>query len=346
MTGETMQALVKREPGRGMSLETLPVPELGAGEVRLRVRSVGIDGGAEALIYDWHPSKHYYAEDLPQVFGHEFAGEIESVGEDVTRVAPGDRVAVEPALTCGECRNCRDGRFNVCESDDRRNFGLHADVDGALAEYTVVPAGNVYPIGDDLSYDEGTFLELLGLGVHGLERSSFRPGDTVAVSGPGSVGMSALIAAKAGGASSIAMLGAAADADSRLPIAAEMGATETVNVEEESLDGAVDVFVESSGAPSALDTAVEHTRRGGEIVQIGIFHGADAVSADLNHLVRSEIDLRTVYGRRDSSWRRAIAIAENVDLSPVVGPAFEFDDYEAGFDAVREREGIKVTLHP
>lgn len=346
MTDETMRALVKREPGRGMSLETRPIPEPKADEVRLRVRSVGIDGGAEALIYDWHPSKRHYASDLPQLFGHEFAGEVESVGAGVSRVAPGDRVAVEPALTCGECRNCRDGRFNVCESDDRKNFGLHPDVDGALAEYAVVPAKNVYPFGDSLSYDEGTFLELLGLGVHGLERSSFRPGDAVAVSGPGSVGMSALVAAKAGGASSVAMLGTDADADSRLPIAAEMGATQTVNVESESLDGEFDVFVEGSGATAALETAVEHTRKGGEVVQIGLFHDVDAVPVDLDHLVRSEIDLRTVYARRNASWRRAIAIAEDVDLSPVVGPAFDFEDYEAGFDAVRERSGIKVTLHP
>jgi len=341
-----MRALVKREPGRGMVLEERPIPEPGAGEVRIRVRSVGIDGGAEALIYDWHPAKRHHAGDLPQVFGHEFAGEVDAVGDGVTRVSPGDRVAVEPVLSCGDCRTCRAGRYSVCESDERRIVGLHPDVDGALAEYAVVPAGNAYPFGDDLSYDEGTFLELLALGVHGIERSSIRPGDDVAVSGPGSVGLSATIAADAAGASSVAVLGTDADAGSRLPIAAETGATETVNVDASSFDGDVDAFIECSGAESALDAAVEHTRPGGEIVQIGIFHGEDAPSLAVNRLVRSETDLRTVYGRRDSSWRRAIAIANEVDLSPVVGPTFGFDDYEAGFEAVREREGIKVTLHP
>lgn len=341
-----MRALVKREPGRGMILAERPVPEPGAGEVRIRVRSVGIDGGAEALIYDWHPAKRDYADDLPQVFGHEFAGEIDAVGAGVTRVAPGDRVAVEPVLSCGECRTCRDGRYSVCESDERRIVGLHPDLDGALAEYVVVPARNVHPFGDDLSYDEGTFLELLALGVHGIERSSLRPGDDVAVSGPGSVGLSATIAAAAAGAASVAVLGTDADAGSRLPIAAEVGATETVNVDETSLEGAVDTFIECSGSPAALDAAVEHTRAGGEIVQIGIFHGDDAPGVDLNRLVRSETDIRTVYGRRASSWRRAIALASDVDLAPVVGPTFDFSDYEAAFDAVREREGIKVTLHP
>lgn len=344
MTTETMRALVKREPGRGMVLEERPVPEPDAGEVRIRVRSVGIDGGAEALIYDWHPAKRGYADDLPQVFGHEFAGEIDAVGAGVTRVSPGDRVAVEPVLSCGACRTCREGRYGVC--DDRRIVGLHPDLDGALAEYAVVPADAAYPFGGDLSYDEGTFLELLALGVHGIERSAIRPGDAVAVSGPGSVGLSATIAAAAAGASSVAVLGTDADAGSRLPIAAEVGATETVNVEEDAFEGAVDAFIECSGAPTALGTAVEHTRAGGEIVQIGIFHGEDAPAVDVNRLVRGEVDLRTVYGRRASSWRRAIALAAAVDLSPVVGPTFPFEAYEAGFAAVREREGVKVTLHP
>lgn len=343
---ETMQALMKQEPGRGMSLERIEVPNPARGEVRLRVRSVGIDGGAEALIYDWHPSKRSYEKHLPQLFGHEFSGEVDSVGEDVTRVNPGDRVAVEPLLACGSCRNCLEGQYNICESDERRIFGLNPAIDGALSEYTTVPEANLYLIDDEVTYDEGTFLELLGLGVHGVERSSLRPGDTVAISGPGSVGLSTLIAAKKAGASTITMFGAAADAESRLNIAREIGATETVNVAEKSFDGEVDIFFECSGAPSALDAAVEHTRNGGEIIQIGVYHEPDMLSPDLNQLIRSEIDWKTVYGRKDSSWRRAMAIVKDEDLSPVIRPTFDFEEYESAFDAVLGREGIKVTLHP
>lgn len=343
---ERMSALVKTEPAPGMELVEVPIPEPEAGEVRIRVKSVGIDGGAEALIYDWHPSKHHYEPHLPQIFGHEFSGSIDALGPGVTGCDVGDRVAVEPGVGCGRCRNCRAGEPNLCSSDSRRSIGLDEDVDGALAEYVTVPGEVIYPFPDTLSYDVGTFLELLGLGVHAIERSSLEPGDEVAVSGPGSVGMSTLIAAIQGGAVEATMVGAGVDVGSRLPIAEEMGATGTLNIEERSIDEPVDVFFEASGHASALDEAVRSTRNGGEIVQIGLFHGEDAVPVDLNHLVRSGITLETVYARRDSSWRRAISLALEMDLAPVIGPTFELSDYERAFEAARNREGIKVTLHP
>ena len=341
-----MTALVKTDPSPGMVLEEVSVPDPGPEEVRLHVKSVGIDGGAEALIYDWHPAKRHYEPHLPQIFGHEFAGIVDAVGSDVTECDAGDRVAVEPGIACGRCQNCRSGEPNLCTGDSRRTIGLDVDVDGALAEYVTVPVQTVYPFPDSLSYDEGTFLELLGLGVHAVEQSDLEPGDRVAVSGPGSVGLSTLVAVVAGGARDVTVIGADVDTGSRLPIAKEMGATSTLNIEEKSIDEPVDVFFEASGHESALNEAVRATRRGGQIVQIGLFHDAETVPIDLNHLVRSGIAYETVYGRRDSSWRRAIALATEIDLSPVIGPTFEMDDYERAFEAVRNREGIKVTLHP
>lgn len=346
MTPDTMQALVKAEPGTGMQLQDVPVPDPGPGEVRLRVKSVGIDGGVEQLIYDWHPSKHYYGEYLPQIFGHEFAGVVETTGPGVTSCAEGDRVAVEPAIVCGECRNCRAGKRSLCESPDRKAIGLDTDVDGALAEYIVVPEATVYPFDESLSYDVGTFLELLGLGVHAVEHSRLEPGDSVAITGPGSAGMGILVAALAGGAQPVTVVGTEADEAYRLPTAASVGATRTRTIDEGPLATDVDVFFEASGAPSALSTAVESTRPGGQIVQVGVFHSDETVAVDLNHLVRNGIDLQTVYGRSDSSWRRACDIARQIDCSPIVGPAFDMAEFEKGFDAVRDREGIKVTLHP
>jgi len=341
----TMQALVKTEPGQGMQLEEVPKPEPGPGEVRLRVESVGIDGGVEQLIYDWHESKHHYADHLPQIFGHEFAGVVDALGSEVSHCAEGDRVAVEPAIVCGECRNCRAGKRSLCESPDRTAIGLDTDVDGALAEYVVVPEETCYTFDESLSFDVGVFLELLGLGVHAVETAGLEPGDSVAITGPGSAGMGILVAAVAAGAGPVTVVGTEADTAHRLPTAETVGATYTRTIDE-GLDGDVDVFFEASGAPSALAEGVEHARAGGEIVQVGVFHGDRTVDVDLNRLVRNGIDVRTVYGRSDSSWRRAREIATRVDCSPIVGPAFDVNEYERGFDAVREREGIKVTLHP
>ncbi|SER39005.1 zinc-dependent alcohol dehydrogenase [Natrinema salaciae] len=342
---DRMTALLKTTPEPGMRLESIPVPEPGPGEVRIRVESVGIDRGAEALIYDWHESKRHYADELPQLFGHEFAGTIDATGPDVDGIATGERVAVEPVVGCGRCRCCRSGSFSICP--DRRIVGLDPALDGALAEYAVVPAETVYPIGS-LSADEGVFLELLGLAVHGIERSGFEPGDSVAITGPGAVGIGALVAAVAGGASSITVVGADADREDRLPLARELGATRAVASEEltDGLDEAVDVFIEAAGHPDAFSLASSSTRRDGEIVQIGIFHGAETVPVDLTRLVRRGVSITTVYGRRDSSWRRAIAIAADTDLSPALGPSFPLADYADAFEATRRREGIKITLHP
>jgi len=337
-----MRALLKTDAGPGMELDTLPIPEPGTGEVRIRVESVGIDGGAEALIYDWHESKRFYEPALPQLFGHEFAGTIDEVGTGVDRFGEGERVAVEPFVGCGHCRYCRSGSPALCE--ERRLIGLDTELDGALAEYAVVPQETLYPIGD-LDPDEGVFLELLGLAMLGVERSGFEPGDSVAITGPGAVGIGALVDVAAGGAGPITVVGTEADRERRLPLAEELGATRTVTTEE-GLDEEVDVFVEASGHPDALALATEATRRGGEIVQIGIYHGHATVPADLNQFVRKSLRFTPVYGRRDSSWRRALAVAERTDLSPAIGPSFPLSEYEKGFEAVRERRGVKVTLHP
>ena len=348
-TGDsTMRALVKTEPEPGMTLQDVPRPDPGPGEVRVRVRSVGIDGGVEQLIYDWHHSKHHYADDLPQIFGHEFAGVVDATGPDVSAVAEGDRVAVEPAIVCGECRNCRAGKRSLCESPDRRAVGLDTDHDGALAEYTIVPEETCYVFPDALSFDVGTFLELVGLGVHAVEQSSLRPGDRVAIAGPGSAGLGTLIAARAAGASPTVVVGTEADAGTRLPVAEQLGADRTLLADDVERDtyADVDVFFECSGSPAALENGLRNVRAGGEVVQVGVFHGERRVEVDLNRAVTNGIHLKTVFGRSDSGWHRAIAIAQDIDTSPAVGPAFEFEDYEAAFDAMRAREGVKVTLHP
>ncbi|MFA1611005.1 zinc-dependent alcohol dehydrogenase [Halobellus rubicundus] len=353
MTAEDrMTVLEKRDPRPGMTLAERPVPTPGAGEVRIAVESVGIDGGVEAPFYRWAESFHRYEPHLPQVFGHEFAGVVDAVGPGVEDWTGGERVAVEPRISCGRCRNCREGRENLCTTETgfsphgRKSIGIDTEVQGALAEYVTVPARNLYRLPEGLSFDEGVFLELLAIGVHGLDVSAFAAGDRVAITGPGSAGLSALIAAVEAGASEVVMIGAAADEGTRLPIAREMGAAATRTVGEGPLDEPVDVFVEASGHESALRLAESSLRPGGELVQIGVYHGADRVPVDLNGLVNEEIAVRTVNARRATDWHRTLSIAPSVDLAPVVGPAFDLTDYEAAFEAEADRAGVKVVLHP
>jgi threonine dehydrogenase-like Zn-dependent dehydrogenase len=353
MTAENrMTVLEKRDAAEGMTLSDRPVPTPGEKEVRIAVKSVGIDGGVEGPLYRWEESYHRYEPHLPQVFGHEFAGVVDAVGSRVDGWRGGERVAVEPRISCGRCRNCRDGRSNLCTEETgfsphgRKSIGIDTEVPGALAEYVTVPARNLYALPEDVTFDEGVFLELLAIGVHGVDVSSFGIGDRVAITGPGSAGMSALLAAREAGASEIVMIGADADEATRLPTAREMGATSTRTVGEGPLDDPVDVFLEASGHQSALELAEASIRPGGELVQIGVYHGANRVPVDLNEFVNEEISVRPINARRESDWRRTLAIASSIDLSPVVGPAFEMSDYESAFAAEADRAGVKVVLRP
>lgn len=337
-----MRALVKESPGPGMTLQDVPTPEPGPDEARIRVESVGIDGGVEALVYQWHHSDHY-TEQLPHIFGHECAGTVEAVGSDVNEVSVGDRVAVEPGLNCTECRICRTGRPDICPH--RSTFGIHTHP-GALAEYAVLPSKNLYVIDEDISFDEGVFLELVALGFNGLNQSQFRPGDDVAITGPGSVGLGTLVACLFSGANSVSMIGAPEDQGTRLPIADEMGATETYSIDDDLDLGRIDVAFEASGHRSALDTLVEHTRWGGEIVQIGLFHGEDRISFPANEFTERGMGYRPVRSRQTENWHQAIASARELDLSPAIGPAYPIEEYEEAFAAFERREGIKIYIHP
>ena len=347
-----MTVLEKREAGEGMTLGERPVPTPGEREVRIAVRSVGIDGGVEGPFYRWEESYHRYEPHLPQVFGHEFAGVVDAVGPRVEDWNGGERVAVEPRISCGNCRNCREGYRNLCTNETgfsphgRKSIGIDTEVPGALAEYVIVPARNLYSLPEGVTFDEGVFLELLAIGVHGVDVSSLGVGDRVAITGPGSAGLSGLIAAREAGASEIVMIGADADEGTRLPIAREMGATSTRNAADGALEVPVDVFLEASGHQSALRLAESSIRPGGELVQIGVYHGSERVPIDVNGLVNEEISVQTVNARRESDWRRTLAIAPSVDLSPVVGPAFDMINYEDGFGAEAERAGVKIVLHP
>ncbi|MFA1612502.1 zinc-dependent alcohol dehydrogenase [Halobellus rubicundus] len=351
MSDKKMAVLEKSNAEPGMELAERPVPKPREGEVRIAVRSVGIDGGVEGPFYRWEKSFHRYEPHLPQIFGHEFSGVVDAVGPDVPNWEGGERVAVEPRFSCGHCQNCREGRQNLCTEvsgfspHGRKAIGIDKDTPGALAEYVIVPARNLYRLPDGISFDEGVFLELLAIGVHAIEASTFGVGDRVAVTGPGSAGLSALIAANEAGASEVIMIGTDVDEEMRLPTAEKMGATETRNVSAGPLTNPVDVFIEASGHESALKIAEQSTRPGGEIVQIGVYHD-DRVPVDLTGLLNEEVSIQTINGRREADWRRTLALAQSVDLTPVVGPAFELTDYESGFTAEADREGIKIVLNP
>jgi len=185
---------------RDLRLENLPRPTPGPGEVLLEVASVGVCGS----------DVHYYLEGrigdqvvtAPIIMGHEFSAWVVDLGEGVEDLEIGQLVAVEPAISCGECEPCQHGHPNLCP--DVRFCGT-PPVDGVFAEYTVMPARNCFPLPQGFSPAEGALLEPLGIAIHAVDLAHLKLGYTVAVLGAGPIGLLIAAVAKASGASAIYM---------------------------------------------------------------------------------------------------------------------------------------------
>jgi L-iditol 2-dehydrogenase len=258
-----MRAAVIR--GRGaVVLEELPRPEPGPGDVRVRVLACGICGSDLHLL-----QAGFFAPGA--VPGHEFAGVVDAVGPGVTGVAPGTRVAVEPFRTCGTCAECEDGRDPCCR--EARLLGLHAP--GGLAEHVVVPAGRCFPAPAELRPEVAALAEPLAVCLHGLRRGRFSAGQRVLVLGAGSLGLLALVAARAAGAGEVWITARHAH---QAALARELGADRVLDAGAAAeLDAAargrpVDLVVETVGGRSeTFAPGAAAARPGAAIVVLGVF---------------------------------------------------------------------------
>ena len=252
-----------------IEVREVPVPSPGPGEVLLRVRACGICGS----------DLHFYHGALPAMrgipLGHEFAGEIAALGEDVQGFSEGQRVVVEPLRTCRECAYCRTGQYQLCAK--RVLLGTFAP--GGLAEYVTVPAYTLYPLPDDLDFDLGALVEPLAVAVHGLHLVDLTAGERVLVMGSGSIGVLAVLAARAFGAADVI---ATYRHEHQAKAALAAGASRAVMADEAMGLGkeGVDVVVETvGGAAPTLGQALELVRPGGRISVLGLFTQTAQINA-------------------------------------------------------------------
>jgi threonine 3-dehydrogenase len=189
---ERMKALIKAKPEPGIWMDEVPVPEPGPTEVLIKVRKTAICG-TDVHIYNWDDWSKATIP-VPMTIGHEFAGEIVAVGEEVEDFAPGDRVSGEGHIVCGHCRNCRAGREHLCR--DTKGVGVNRP--GAFAEYLVIPEHNAYKLPDDLPDEIGAILDPFGNAAH-TALSFDLVGEDVLITGAGPIGiMAGAIAKKIG----------------------------------------------------------------------------------------------------------------------------------------------------
>jgi L-iditol 2-dehydrogenase len=250
-----MKALLKIAPRPGaLELREVPRPTPREGEVIVEVAGASICG-SDLHIADWHPMAQWTR--TPVILGHEFAGVVADIGQGVTDVQPGDRVAVESVIWCGRCPACRAGKTHICV--ERRLFGIHEP--GGIAEAVAVPQRLLHQLPPSLPADQAALVEPATVAVHAVLLQPPEPGDVVLITGPGPIGLLAGLVARAGGAR-VLVAGTRADATTRLPTAARLGL--------EPLDpaqplpqalaavgtGSIDLILECSGAGPAIDAGL------------------------------------------------------------------------------------------
>jgi threonine 3-dehydrogenase len=204
-----MKAIAKTRPAPGAELIDTPVPRPGEGELLVKVAACGICG-SDLHIYEWELGAERAVGRLPSVLGHEPAGEVVEVGARVSGFKVGDHVALDPFGQCGRCGPCTAGRFNYCDAPTR--------LSGAFAEFCIAPVTNSWLVPKSMDMESAAMLEPFATGVHAVEISGLHAGDSAVVEGPGPIGLSAALSARALGVTSIVITGLKVDAE-RLELA-------------------------------------------------------------------------------------------------------------------------------
>jgi L-iditol 2-dehydrogenase len=336
-----MRTAVLTEPGQ-FAFEDRPRPSPGPDEVLVAVHDVGICG-SDVHYYEHGRIGDYVVEE-PLVLGHESAGEVVAVGEDVTSLDPGARVALEPGVPCRRCAHCKRGDYHLCESVEFMATPPH---DGAFAEYVAWPADFAYELPASVSTAEGALCEPLSVGVHVCRRGEVGTGDTVLVAGAGPIGLLVADAARAAGATDVVVTDVVPE---KLDVARARGADLTVDVSEDDLGAAVDdvtdgvgadVVVEASGAVSSIASTLDVVRRGGTVVLVGLADEAE-VPFDALEIVDNELDVRGSFRYKNTYPAAVDLLADGaVDVAGLVDFEAPLADLDAAFQRAMEPTVVK-----
>ena len=318
-------------------------------EVVVEVRAAGVCGSD---LHMWRDHQSW-AIKLPLVLGHEFCGTVAAIGTEVSNYSIGDRVAVETAAeVCGSCAFCYSGDYNQCP----HRLGYGALHDGAFTQYVTARQQILHHIPDNVPFEHASLTEPICVAYNALVEKTpvVRPGDTVVIQGPGPIGMMALIVAQLRGASEIIMLGTRHDRQ-RLQVAREIGATKTLDIDEDdpvelirSLgDGyGADLIVDCTGVSIALKTALELVRPNGTITKIG--WGPQPLNFNLDLLVQKAVTLQGTFSHLYSTWERALALLSSgqIDLEKIIGGVYSLGDWEEAFEEMEAGNNVKSVLAP
>ena len=334
-----MKAAVIYEKGK-LEIEEKDLPSPNDSEVLIKIMACGVCGTDNSLYMGTYPV------DSPVIIGHEFSGVVVSTGKLVTGISQGDRVTGDPNVVCHSCSYCRSGNEHLCEN--LSSMGVHRD--GAVAEYCVLPATNVYKITDDLSFEEAAFTEPLACAVRGIKNSGIMPGDVVLVIGGGSMGNLLLQCAKIRGASKIIV---SEPIEKRRKIALENGADIVINPFEEDLykkvmsikNTGADVVIEAAGNSAMQAEALRLVKKGGNILYFGCSPSDKLI--EVNPFIINENELH-IHGSFNNLFSTADAVAYletgKVKVKNLITDYFTIENYKDVFDRFGGKDTMKLMV--
>ncbi|XP_030463413.2 sorbitol dehydrogenase isoform X1 [Syzygium oleosum] len=335
-----------------LKIQPFTLPPLGPHDVRVRMKAVGICGS------DVHYLKtlrcaHFVVKE-PMVIGHECAGIIEEVGSEVKTLVPGDRVALEPGISCWRCDHCKEGRYNLCPD---MKFFATPPVHGSLANQVVHPADLCFKLPDNVSLEEGAMCEPLSVGVHACRRANVGPETNVLVMGAGPIGLVTMLAARAFGAPRIVIVDVD---DHRLSVAKDLGADNIVKVSTDMKDipeevaliqkamaTEIDVIFDCAGFNKTMSTALNATRSGGKVCLVGMGH--NEMTVPLTPAAAREVDVIGIF-RYKNTWPLCLEFLRSgkIDVKPLITHRFGFSqkEVEDAFEtSARGSKAIKVMFN-
>ncbi len=332
-----------------LRVEEVDVPNIGRGELLIR-NHVALTCGTDLKMF----LRGHRLAIPPLTIGHEFAGTVEKVGEEVEGFEEGMRVVAANSAPCMSCYYCRIGKPNLCDRLDEVLIGFSSP--GAYAEYVRLPARivkqNTYEIPKDISFEAAAFVEPLACVVHGIELSNIKARDLVFVIGAGPIGLLHVQLAKVRGAGTVVVADASPE---RLQRAAQLGADKTVTSSDtvsqvRALTGnrGADVTIEAVGKPETWELAVRATRKGGTTVLFGGCPAGSTASIDTGTVHYGELTLKGVFHHTPSDVRESLRLISTgqVKVASLVTHRMKLTEVEAALRLMQKGAAIKVAITP
>lgn len=320
-------------------IQELGIPKPKSNEILVKVKACGICG-TDLHIYQGKPGSATVKG--PIILGHELAGEVVGVGDDVKTIKLGDRVTIDPNIYCGICDYCREGKKHLCENLE----AIGVTRDGGMAEYVTVPEANVFILPETMTYDEGAMVEPLSCVVHGIEQINIAATDSVLIIGGGYIGQMMLQMVKMKGVAKIIV---SEIDESKYQSIMELGANQIINPIKQNikeiLDDGVDIVIECIGLQSTMEQAVQLAGKGGQVLMFGVTDPNTKIEVSPYEIFQKELTIKGSFINPNTQLKALSLIGQGkINVKQFFSHSFKLDDIPEAFAKYSQLKVVKGII--